>query len=71
MSHQMCFYHNPGLRNIVFPNLGGVNQAAATAKQEADDNLILVLIDTPPQVVSYGYWEQHPISIWLILLVHL
>ena len=53
MSHQMCFYHNPGLRNIVFPNLGGVNQAAATAMPEADDDSIFVSIDTPSQVVSY------------------
>ena len=55
MRYQVFFYHHHELRNQDFPNLGGVNQAAATAKQEADDNLILVLIDTPPQVVSYGY----------------
>ena len=53
MSYQMCFYHNPGLRNIAFPNLGGVNQAAATAEPEADDDSIFVSIDTLSQVVSY------------------
>ena len=55
MRYQVCFYHNPELRNIGFPNLGGVNQAAATAKPEADDDSIFVSIDTPPQVVSQGY----------------
>ena len=53
MSYQMCFYHDPELRNIGFPNLGGVNQAAATAMPEADDDSIFVSIDTPSQVVSY------------------
>ena len=63
MMYQVCFYHNLGLRNIVFPNLGGVNQAAATAKPEADNDLIFVSIDTPPQVVSHNYWEQPLLSI--------
>ena len=53
MRYQVCFYHDPRLRNIDFPNLGGVNQAAATAKLEADDDSILLSIDTPSQVVSY------------------
>ena len=53
MRYQVCFYHNPRLRNIDFPNLGGVNQAAATAKLEADDDSIFAVIDTPSQGVSY------------------
>ena len=53
MRYQVCFYDNLRLRNIGFPNLGGVNQAAATAKLEADEDSILLSIDTPSQVVSY------------------
>ena len=55
MRYQVCFYHNRELRNYDFSNLGGVNQAAATAKPEADDDSIFVSIDTAPQVVSHNY----------------
>ena len=63
MRYQVCFYDNLRLRNIGFPNLGRVNQAAATAKLEADDDSIFVLINTPSQVVSYKYREQPLIGI--------
>ena len=51
MRYQARFYHNLGLRNIGFPNLGGANQAAATAKPVADDDSIFASIDTPSQEV--------------------
>ena len=63
MRYRVCFYDNLRLRNIGFSNLGRVNQAAATAKLEADDDSIFVLINTPSQVVPYKYREQPLIGI--------